>query len=58
MSCSSSEKCPEGINLLPMYGRQSKCEEQLKDDQIFLSECDAKFKNRKAAAKYRLGIFL
>jgi len=52
LSCTSTEKCPEGINLLPMYGGQTKCVEQLKDDKIFLSESDAQFKDRKIAAKY------
>ena len=54
LSCASTEKCPEGINLLPMYGRQTKCEEQLNDDKKFISECDAQFKDRKNAAKYHV----
>lgn len=54
LSCTSTEKCPEGINLLPMYGGQTKCEEQLKDDKKFISECDAQFKNRQTAAKYHV----
>ena len=51
-SCHSTEKCPDGINLLPMYGGQTKCEEQLNDDKKFISECDTEFKDRKIAAKY------
>ena len=27
ISCTPTEKCPEGVNLLPMYGGQTKCEE-------------------------------
>jgi len=54
LGCTSIEKCPEGINLLPMYGGQTKCEEQVKDDKKFISECDAQFKSRQIAAKYHL----
>jgi len=53
-ACNSTEKCLEGINLLPMYGRQTKCEEQMKDDQKFISEIDAKFENRLTAVKYHV----
>jgi tetratricopeptide (TPR) repeat protein len=54
LNCTSTEKCPEGINLLPLFGGQTKCEEQLKADKIFISECEAKFKNRQIAAKYHV----
>jgi len=37
-----------------MYGVQTKCQEQLKDDKKFISECDAQFKDRKIAAKYHV----
>ena len=53
-SCTSTEKCPAGINLLPMYGGQTKCEEQLKDDKKFISECNAQFKNRQIASTYHV----
>jgi tetratricopeptide (TPR) repeat protein len=52
--CTSTEKCPEGINLLPMFGGETKCEEQLKDDKKFISECDSRFEDRKIAAKYHV----
>ncbi len=54
LNCTSTEKCPEGINLLPMFGGQPKCEEQLKDDRKFISECEAQFKNRQIASKYHV----
>lgn len=51
LNCSSKQDCPEGINLLPMYGEVKKCKEQIENDNQFLSECDKQFKNRKEAAE-------
>jgi tetratricopeptide (TPR) repeat protein len=48
-SCQS--QCPEGINLLPMYGKKEKCQEQLDSDKEFLTEIDKMFKSREEAAK-------
>jgi Cytochrome c biogenesis factor len=47
-----SENCPQGINKLPMYGKQKKCKEQIKYDNEFLTECDKNFGNRTVASKY------
>ncbi|WDF48099.1 hypothetical protein PQ459_06350 [Chryseobacterium sp. KACC 21268] len=46
-----SQDCPQGINVLPMYGNAKKCKEQLESDKEFLAEMDKKFDNRKDAAK-------
>ena len=51
LNCSSKQDCIEGINLLPMYGKEKKCDEQIKIDNQFLTDCDKLFKNRKDAAK-------
>lgn len=51
-ACSGTVKeCPQGINLLPMYGHKTKCKEQLESDSIFLAESDRVFKSRKEAAE-------
>ncbi|OAB29203.1 hypothetical protein SAMN05444395_1026 [Flavobacterium fryxellicola] len=53
LNCSSKQDCPEGINLLPMYGEVEKCAEQIKSDNEFISDCDKQFKSRtEAAEKY------
>lgn len=44
-------QCPEGINLLPMYGQKEKCKEQLDSDKEFLTEIDKSFKSREEASK-------
>ncbi len=51
LNCSYKQDCPEGINLLPMYGEAKKCDEQIKNDNEFLAECDKQFKSRKEAAE-------
>lgn len=51
LNCSSKQDCPEGINLLPMYGEVKKCEQQIESDNQFLSDCDKQFKSRKEAAE-------
>lgn len=51
LNCSSKQECPEGINLLPMYGEIQKCDEQIKSDNQFLADCDKEFKNRKIASQ-------
>ncbi|WP_437919957.1 tetratricopeptide repeat protein [Sphingobacterium sp. LRF_L2] len=50
--CAAGPDCPENINLIPMYGRLKKCDEQLKIDQDFLNTCDKSFENRDKASKY------
>jgi len=52
LSCNSTKKCPENINILPMYGNEAKCQEQLEIDKEFISKCIAEFKSRQAASKY------
>ena len=47
---SAASPCPQGINLLPMYGRIKKCPEQLVLDQEFLTACDKQYKTRQEAA--------
>lgn len=51
LNCSSKQDCPEGINLLPMYGEVQKCDAQIKSDNQFLADCDNEFKNRKEASQ-------
>jgi tetratricopeptide (TPR) repeat protein len=50
-SCSQAQQCPEGINLLPMYGNAKKCPEQLQSDNEFLKAIDKNYTDRKKAAK-------
>jgi tetratricopeptide (TPR) repeat protein len=50
-SCSFTQDCPENINILPMYGKEKKCQEQIDIDQDFLNECDKIFKNRQQASR-------
>jgi len=45
-------QCPEGINILPMYGEIKKCEQQIESDNKFILESEKHFKNRKKAAEY------
>jgi len=52
VGCSSAEECPENINLLPMYGTEPKCQEQIDTDKKFIDEVNKKFKNNKIAAEY------
>jgi tetratricopeptide (TPR) repeat protein len=52
INCTSNDDCKEGLNLLPMYGRQKKCTEQLNIDKDFFAECDLRFKDRKKASKF------
>jgi tetratricopeptide (TPR) repeat protein len=51
-NCTSKQDCKDGLNLLPMYGGQKKCDEQLNIDKDFFAECDLKFKDRKRASKF------
>jgi len=48
-SCNEGEKCPEGINLLPMYGKVQKCKEQLESDKRFLDLSDKENPDRASA---------
>lgn len=48
---SSQQDCPQGINLLPMYGEVKKCDAQIKADDEFLKLCDKQFKNRQEGAQ-------
>jgi tetratricopeptide (TPR) repeat protein len=52
LSCKSQTDCPEGINLLPMYGEVKKCEQQIELDNEFILESEKQFKDRKEASKY------
>ena len=54
LSCSSTQDCLDGINLLPMFGGKPKCKEQLESDRQFLVESDVKFKNRKKASQFHV----
>ena len=45
-----AEECPEGISLLPMYGRVQKCKDQLKSDERFLALTDKEEPDRAVAA--------
>ena len=56
ISCKGQTECPEGINLLPMYGEVEKCERQLELDNEFVLEASKKFKNRKEASEYFVSI--
>jgi len=42
-SCGGYSDCPEGINLLPMYGNAVKCPEQLELDKRFIETADKDF---------------
>ncbi|MBD1434920.1 hypothetical protein H8B06_19015 [Sphingobacterium sp. DN00404] len=50
IACSSVQDCKEGINLLPMYGKLTKCAAQIKSDNDFFASVDSKFSDRKTAA--------
>uniref|UniRef100_UPI00404B784F tetratricopeptide repeat protein n=1 Tax=Flavobacterium sp. TaxID=239 RepID=UPI00404B784F len=50
-SCKSQEDCPEGTNLLPMYGDVQKCEQQIAFDNELIAESEKLFGNRKNAAE-------
>ncbi|WP_395062210.1 tetratricopeptide repeat protein [Flavobacterium sp.] len=50
--CNSTQDCPEGINLLPMYGNLKKCDSQVQMDTDFIIESEKQFKNRKLASEY------
>jgi tetratricopeptide (TPR) repeat protein len=52
LSCKSQTDCPEGINLLPMYGDVKKCEQQIELDNEFILESEKQFKDRKEASQY------
>lgn len=49
--CSGVQECPEGINLLPMYGHAKKCKQQLDADQAFINWCKEEMGDLKDAAK-------
>ncbi|KFF10072.1 tetratricopeptide repeat protein [Flavobacterium hydatis] len=50
-SCQSQTDCPQGINLLPMYGEVKKCEQQIQSDKEFLLQTEKQFKSREKAAE-------
>ena len=52
ISCKSQEECPEGINLLPMYGEVKKCAQQIESDEEFIQLNDKNFANRRKASDY------
>ncbi len=43
--------CPEGINLLPIYGNAKKCQQQLDADKKFMEYCLNEFGNLKNASR-------
>lgn len=49
---SNSEPCPQGLNLIPLYGdgKIEKCSQQKESDERFLKYCDSTFPSRKEAA--------
>ncbi|KIA97216.1 MULTISPECIES: tetratricopeptide repeat protein [unclassified Flavobacterium] len=51
ISCQSQNDCPQGINLLPMYGEVKKCEQQIQSDKEFLLQSEKQFKSREKAAE-------
>lgn len=51
-SCKGQEYCPEGTNLLPMYGQIKKCKEQLDSDKKFIAESEKHFGDEKKASKF------
>ena len=51
--CSAAlPSCPEGINLLPMYGNAQKCSEQIQADNEFLAASEKQFSNRDLASQH------
>jgi tetratricopeptide (TPR) repeat protein len=50
-SCQSQTDCPQGINLLPMYGEVKKCEQQIQSDKEFLLQSEKQFKSKEKAAE-------
>lgn len=54
LGCTSKQDCPEKINLIPMFGRLKKCEEQLKADKEFIAQCDNYYKNRNEATQHHV----
>jgi len=49
---SCAQDCPQGINLIPMYGQVKKCPQQIQSDNQFIEEAEKQFKNKKAASEY------
>lgn len=49
---SCAQDCPEGINLIPMYGEVKKCPQQIQSDNQFIEEAEKQFKNKKEASEY------
>lgn len=54
LSCTRTNDCKDDINLLPMYGGQKKCQDQMDADNLFLHRRDSMFSDRKLACKYQL----
>lgn len=52
ISCNSAQDCPEGINLIPMYGEIKKCPQQIQLDKDFIIETEKQFKDKKTASEY------
>lgn len=49
---SCAQDCPQGINLIPMYGEVKKCPQQIQSDNQFIEEAEKQFKNKKEASEY------
>ncbi|MDO8604294.1 MAG: tetratricopeptide repeat protein [bacterium] len=54
IGCASTSDCPDKINLLPMFGGQKKCQEQIDADKEFFHWCDSIFPDRKAASQHHI----
>lgn len=52
----SKTNCPEGINLLPMYGNVRKCQQQIDADKQFIKDCINQFGDLKNASREYAGI--
>lgn len=52
INCKGQENCPEGINLLPMYGEVKKCKQQIEYDNEFIVESAKTFGDKKKASEY------
>ncbi|RZL16268.1 MAG: hypothetical protein EOO62_01760 [Hymenobacter sp.] len=52
LGVSCSAPCPTTSNLLPMYGKQPKCAEQLAADQEFLDLSDKQYATRRIASAH------
>ncbi|MDL2214653.1 hypothetical protein LJC00_00495 [Dysgonomonas sp. OttesenSCG-928-M03] len=50
ISCDRTQ-CKDGLDLLPMYGKEIKCKKQIEKDNRFLASCDTQYPSRKEASE-------